>query len=121
MTNDSVRSDKELTLQEEALKDVRGSYEETYGFSSPDNYTFKSQRGLNPDVVRQISMMKNEPEWMTAYRLKAYEIFISKPMPQWGGNLNDIDFDNIFYFVRASDRQGRNWDEVPPEIKHKVT
>lgn len=118
MVDNVVRSDKELTHQEAALRDVRGSYEETYGFSSSEaNYTFKSQKGLNTDIVRQISMMKNEPEWMTQYRLRAYEIFVSKPMPTWGADLSGIDFDNIFYFVRASDGQGRNWDEVPTEIK----
>ncbi len=112
-----IRSEKELTLEERALKDVRHSYDETYGFSYPENYAFKSQKGLNADIVRQISQMKNEPAWMTDYRLKAYEIFISKPMPQWGGDLSGIDFDDIYYFVRAADRQGRSWDEVPPEIK----
>jgi len=61
--------------------------------------------------------MKNEPEWMTEYRLKAYDIFLSKPMPTWGADLSGIDFDDIYYFVRASDQQGRNWDEVPADIK----
>ncbi|MCB9451653.1 MAG: Fe-S cluster assembly protein SufB [Anaerolineaceae bacterium] len=117
MTNETIKSDKELSVQEEALRDVRGSYEETYGFSAPENYAFKSQKGLNADIVRQISHMKNEPAWMTEYRLKAYDIFVSKPLPQWGGNLNNIDFDDIYYFVRASEQAGRNWDEVPPEIK----
>lgn len=112
-----VRSEKELTHEESALKDVRHSYDETYGFHYPDNYTFKSQKGLNAEIVRQISQMKNEPAWMTEFRLKAYEIFVSKPMPQWGGDLGGIDFDDIYYFVRASDRKGRSWDEVPPEIK----
>ncbi|MGQ9887412.1 MAG: Fe-S cluster assembly protein SufB [Aggregatilineales bacterium] len=112
-----IRSEKELTLEERALKDVRHRYDETYGFSYPENYAFKSQKGLNADIVRQISQMKNEPAWMTDYRLKAYEIFVSKPMPQWGGDLSEIDFDDIYYFVRAADRQGRSWDEVPPEIK----
>ena len=112
-----VRSEKELTHEERALKDVRHSYDETYGFSYPENYAFKSQKGLNAEIVRQISEMKNEPAWMTEYRLKAYEIFVNKPMPQWGGDLSGIDFDDIYYFVRAADRQGRSWDEVPPEIK----
>jgi Fe-S cluster assembly protein SufB len=117
MAENVVPSTKELTSQEQALNDVRGSYDETYGFHYPDNYSFKSQRGLNAEIVSQISAMKNEPQWMTDYRLKAYEIFLSKPMPTWGGELDGIDFDNIFYFVRASDGQGRNWDEVPSDIK----
>src|SRR5690606_29743154 len=57
------------------------------------------------------------PEWMTEYRLKAYELFLSKPMPQWGADLSGIDFENIYYFVRAADRQGKSWDEVPEDIK----
>lgn len=114
---DFVESDKQLTTEEAALKDVRGSYEEKYGFHQEENYNFKSEKGLNADIVRQISRMKNEPAWMTEYRLKAYELFLAKPMPQWGSDLSGIDFDNIFYFVRAMDRQGKNWDDVPDEIK----
>jgi Fe-S cluster assembly protein SufB len=117
MTENIVKSEKELTRSERALKEVRGSYEETYGFSVAENYTFKSQKGLNADIVRDISRMKSEPAWMTEYRLKAYDIFVSKPLPQWGADLSGIDFDNIYYFVRASEGSGRSWDEVPPEIK----
>ncbi|MBK9749711.1 MAG: Fe-S cluster assembly protein SufB [Chloroflexi bacterium] len=115
---DFVESEKQLTAEESALKDVRGSYEEKYGFhDSETSYSFKSQRGLNADIVRQISALKNEPAWMTEYRLKAYELFLAKPMPNWGADLSGIDFDNIFYFVRAADQQGKDWNEVPPEIK----
>ncbi|MBN8636992.1 MAG: Fe-S cluster assembly protein SufB [Anaerolineae bacterium] len=114
---DFVESEKQLTAEEAALKDVRGSYEEKYGFRNEENYTFKSQKGLNADIVRQISKLKNEPEWMTEYRLKAYELFLAKPMPHWGADLSGINFDDIFYFVRATDRQGKDWDEIPPEIK----
>ncbi len=115
---DLIPSEKQLTTSEAALKDVGDSYEKTYGFHDDDvKYSFKSEKGLNRDIVYQISKMKNEPEWMTEFRLKAYEIFLSKPTPTWGGNLGEIDFDDIFYYVRATDQQGRNWDEVPPEIK----
>ncbi|HVU12486.1 MAG TPA: Fe-S cluster assembly protein SufB, partial [Phototrophicaceae bacterium] len=74
--------------------------------------------GLTAEIVRQISAMKHEPAWMTEERLKAYEIFKNKPMPTWGADLSGINFDDIYYFVRAADRAGRNWDEVPPEIKN---
>ncbi len=115
---DDVKSDKQLTQDESALKDLRASYEETYGFHDPDvQYSFKSQKGLNADIVRQISQMKGEPQWMTDIRLKAYEIFISKPMPSWGADLSGIDFDDIYYYVRATDQKGRSWDEVPDDIK----
>ena len=115
---DLVASQKQLTEDESALKGVRTSYEEKYGFHDSENlYAFKSQKGLNADIVRQISAMKNEPAWMTEYRLKAYEIFLSKPMPEWGADLSGIDFDDIFYFVRAAEQQGKNWDDVPADIK----
>jgi Fe-S cluster assembly protein SufB len=112
-----VQSDKQLTEDESKLQDVRGSYDEKYGFHMAENYNFKSQKGLNADIVRQISAMKNEPAWMTEYRLKAYEIFLSKPTPTWGGELGGIDYDDIYYFVRATDEQGRDWNDVPAEIK----
>lgn len=118
MVDQLVASDKQLTENESALKDVRGSYEERYGFHDKEAYAFKSQKGLNADIVRQISEMKGEPEWMLEYRLKAYELFLEKPMPNWGADLSGIDFDDIYYYVRASDKQGRSWDDVPEEIKN---
>jgi len=115
---DLIPSEKQLSNAEAALKDVGDSYENTYGFHDDHvKYSFKSEKGLNRDIVYQISKMKNEPEWMTDFRLKAYEIFLSKPTPTWGGDLSEIDYDDIYYYVRATDQQGRNWDEVPPEIK----
>ena len=93
---DLIRSEKQLTADEAQLKSVRSAYDEKYGFRDPEKYAFKSQKGLNADIVRQISEMKNEPAWMTEFRLKAYEIFMSKPIPQWGSKLlNDINFDDI--------------------------
>jgi len=115
---DVIKSDKALSQKESALKDIRGSYEATYGFHDDDvKYAFKSEKGLNADIVRSISQMKHEPEWMTDYRLKAYETFVNKPTPTWGGDLSGIDYDDIYYYVRATDEQGRSWDEVPEEIK----
>lgn len=113
-----IPSDKQLTNAEAALKDMGTSYEDTYGFHDDDvKYSFKSEKGLTRELVRQISEMKKEPEWMTEIRLKAYDIFISKPMPTWGGDLSGIDFDNIYYYVRAAGQTERDWEEVPPEIK----
>jgi Fe-S cluster assembly protein SufB len=112
-----IQSDKQFTTEEANLKDVRGSYDEKYGFHMEENYNFKSQKGLNADIVRQISAMKHEPAWMTEYRLKAYDIFLSKPTPMWGGDLSGIDYDDIYYFVRATGEQGTNWDDIPAEIK----
>jgi Fe-S cluster assembly protein SufB len=93
-----------------------GDYQ--YGFhDSTDNYTFKSRKGLDHDIVSQISAMKNEPQWMLDFRLKALDIFFARPMPQWGGDLDQIDFQNIYYYMKASDRQEKSWDDVPEEIR----
>ncbi|NQV26170.1 MAG: Fe-S cluster assembly protein SufB [Rhodopirellula sp.] len=93
-----------------------GDYQ--YGFhDSTDNYTFKSRKGLDHDIVRQISAMKNEPQWMLDFRLKSLDIFFARPMPQWGGDLDQIDFQNIYYYMKASDRQEKSWDDVPEEIR----
>ncbi len=113
-----VPSDKSLTDEEAALNDVRGDYDELYGFHDDDvQYKYVSEPGLTEEKVREISKMKNEPQWMTDIRVKAYNEFLEKPTPQWGGNLNEIDYDSIYYYMRATDRAERDWDEVPPEIK----
>ncbi|MBK8025912.1 MAG: Fe-S cluster assembly protein SufB [Chloroflexi bacterium] len=107
-----------MSEQERALKEVGGSYADKYGFREEEHYTYKSKAGLNADGVLEISKMKNEPAWMTEYRLDAYRLFLEKPMPNWGADLSGIDFDAIHYFVRATDRQGKNWDDIPAEIKN---
>ena len=98
---------------------VAGIKEEyKYGFrESEDHYNYKSGKGLTRHTVEEISEMKQEPQWMRDFRLKALEVFNQKILPQWGGNLNDLDFQDIHYFVRATDRQGKSWDDVPAEIK----
>ncbi len=91
-----------------------------HGFhDSEDRYAFKSDKGLTREIVERISSMKNEPAWMLAFRLKAYDLFRSKPMPDWGDTaaLNEIDFDDIRYFVKASEGQSKSWDDVPEDIK----
>ncbi len=89
-----------------------------YGWSDPTHYKFEPKKGVNADVVREISALKGEPEWMTKFRLRSLEIFDRKPMPDWGGELGDIDFQDIYYYIRASEKQGRTWDEVPDDIKN---
>ena len=84
---------------------------------SETNYVFKSERGLSPSVIRQISAMKNEPEWMLEYRLKAYEHFMRRPMPNWGADLSELDLNEIFFYVRPTQGQEKNWDDVPDDIK----
>lgn len=96
-------------------KDIVGEYQ--YGFHDPENYVFKSEKGLTREIVESISRFKNEPQWMTDIRLKAFEVFESKPMPNWGTDLSEVNFQDIHYFVRATDKQGRSWEEVPQDIK----
>src|SRR5690625_4530017 len=98
-------------------KNVPDIDEYKYEFQDRDESVFRTERGLTKAVVEKISRMKNEPEWMLEERLKALEIFYDKPMPQWGGDLSELDFDEIIYYVKPSEKQGRTWDEVPDEIK----
>ncbi len=97
--------------------DVGADYKEKYGFFVPEDYVFKAKRGLNPEIVKEISFMKGEPEWMTKFRLRSLEIFRKKPMPTWGADLSVIDFENIFYYLRPADKQSKSWEELPPDIK----
>jgi len=85
---------------------------------STDMYVHLSKKGLSKDTVIAISKMKDEPQWMLDFRLRSYEIFMKKPMPTWGGNLSAIDFQNIFYYAKATDKVEKNWDDVPAEVKN---
>jgi Fe-S cluster assembly protein SufB len=95
--------------------DGLGRYE--YGWHDKDVAGATARRGINEDVVREISALKNEPEWMLDLRLKGLRLFGKKPMPTWGSNLNGIDFDNIKYFVRSTEKQATSWEELPDDIK----
>jgi len=85
---------------------------------STEMYVHLSKKGLTKDTVREISQMKEEPEWMLNFRLRAYDIFMKKPMPQWGGDLNKIDLQNIYYYAKASDKTEKNWDDVPENVRN---
>ena len=90
-----------------------------YGFHDAEDYVFKSGRGLTREGVAAISKMKGEPDWMLEFRLKAYDHFIKRPMPNWGADeLKDLDFESIFYYIKPSEKQGKTWDEVPEYIKN---
>ncbi len=104
-------------MSDQALESLRSDYAERYGFHDPESYFFKSRPGIDRAIVEEISRMKGEPDWMLDFRLKAFEIFESKPMPTWGGDLSEIDLDKIFYFVKASEHQEQDWDDVPAYIK----
>jgi Fe-S cluster assembly protein SufB len=101
-----------------AVKSEPAIGEYQYGFhDQTDTYVFKSRKGLDKEIVQQISDMKSEPGWMTDFRLRSLDIFNSRPMPQWGGDLDQINFQDIFYYMKASDRQERSWDDVPEDIR----
>src|SRR3712207_3791832 len=88
-----------------------------YGFHDVEDYVFKSGRGLTREIVEEISRYKNEPDWMLQFRLRALEIFNRKPVPTWGSDLSGVDFDNIHYYVKPSEKTEKSWDEVPAYIK----
>ncbi|MDQ1602821.1 MAG: Fe-S cluster assembly protein SufB [Actinomycetota bacterium] len=89
-----------------------------FGWADSDTAGETARRGLNEDVVRDISAKKNEPEWMLNMRLKGLRLFGKKPMPTWGSDLSGIDFDNIKYFVRSTEKQAASWDDLPADIKN---
>jgi len=85
---------------------------------STELYVHLSKKGLSKETVISISKMKNEPQWMLDFRLRSFEIFMKKPMPTWGGDLSTIDFQNIYYYAKASDKVEKNWDDVPENVKN---
>ncbi|MBE0684371.1 MAG: Fe-S cluster assembly protein SufB [Anaerolineaceae bacterium] len=93
-----------------------GEYQ--YGFSDPDISVFKTEKGLNEGVVRQISIIKKEPEWMLEFRLKALKHYMQRPMPNWGADISHLDLDNIIYYVKPSEMESKSWDDVPDNIKN---
>ena len=97
------------------LTGVKDDYE--FGFHDDVEGVFKTEKGLSHDTVDQISAIKEEPAWMRSFRHEALDIFLTKSMPQWGADLSGIDFDDIYYYLRPTENQGRNWDEVPEDIK----
>jgi Fe-S cluster assembly protein SufB len=103
------------TSETQVVAEIGNDYR--YGFHDPENYFFKSQRGLTKEVVEAISGHKDEPDWMRKFRLKSLDYFRARPLPQWGGNLNDIDFENIYYYIRPTEKQAKSWEDLPPDIK----
>lgn len=104
--------------QNETIRDLQLD-EYKYDFVTDAEPVYRAQKGLSEEVVREISAHKEEPEWMLALRLKALEVYESKPMPTWGGNLSDLDkvLDEIYFYVRPQDRMEHSWEDVPEEIK----
>jgi Fe-S cluster assembly protein SufB len=100
-----------------AQADIEGLERYKFGWADSDAAGAIARRGLSEDVVRNISALKNEPEWMLDLRLKGLQLFRRKPMPTWGSDLSGIDFENIKYFVRSTEKQAATWDELPADIK----
>ena len=101
-----------------ALQDINADYTERYGFHDAENYLYKAPKGLTRELVEKISEFKSEPQWMRDFRLKSLDHFLARPMPTWGSPmLAEVDFDDIHYFVRASERAERSWDDVPEDVK----
>ena len=99
----------------QTLENVKDEYK--YGWSQPENYAFKSRKGLDHDIVDQISVMKGEPEWMRQLRHEALDVFLSKPIPTWGADLSAIDYQDIYYYIKPVESQSKSWDDVPADIK----
>src|ERR671917_1636551 len=113
-TQDAAQAVPEQRTDEEIIASI-GAYE--YGWHDSDAAGQSAQRGLSEAVVRNISALKKEPEWMLNQRLKALRLFGKKPMPSWGADLTGIDFDRIKYFVRSTEKQATSWEELPEDIK----
>ena len=99
-------------------KMLEGIGQYKYGFHDKENYVFKSQRGLNRDVVENISHMKGEPQWMLDFRLKGLSHFQARPLPTWGADISGLDLNNIFYYVKPTEGSKGSWDDVPDTIKN---
>ncbi len=104
--------------ESEQLAGINSDYTERFGFHDAENYLYKAPKGLNREIVEKISEFKSEPQWMRDFRLKSLDHFLAREMPTWGSPLlAGVDFDNIHYFVRASERAERSWDDVPDDVK----
>jgi Fe-S cluster assembly protein SufB len=109
----------EVIAEKQSLAGINSDYKEKFGFNDPESgYAYKAPKGLSREIVETISDFKEEPKWMRDFRLKALENFEQRPTPKWGGDLDQIDFDDIHYFVRASEQNSRDWSEVPEDIKY---
>src|SRR5882672_4450521 len=101
--------------QEEHLEELSKGYR--FDWKDADHSVFEPKRGLSAAVVEEISALKSEPDWMKKYRLKALRYFDMRPMPWWGADLSGIDFQNIYYFIRSTEKQAQNWDDLPEDIR----
>jgi Fe-S cluster assembly protein SufB len=99
----------------DVVRGIRSEYE--YGWSDPEEYFFKSPRGLSHELIDAISEHKSEPQWMREFRHRSLDYFLARPMPSWGADLSGIDFDNIYYYIKPTEKQASSWEELPAEIR----
>jgi Fe-S cluster assembly protein SufB len=105
------------TTETEVVQGIGSDYAIKYGFHVPEDYFFKSARGLSHELVDAISSHKDEPDWMRKLRHKALDYFNARPLPAWGGDVASIDFDNIYYYIRPTEKQANSWEDLPADIK----
>src|SRR4029453_10530783 len=103
----------------DVVRDIREEY--AYGFSVKEDYFFKSGRGISHDLVEAISEHKREPEWMRKFRHKSLDYFLARPLPTWGGDVSGIDFDNIFYYIRPTEKQAKSGEDLTLYYKNPWT
>ena len=115
MTQAKPAPGTEKKMTDDEIIESIGAYE--FGWHDSDVAGAAARRGLSEDVVRDISSQKNESEWMLEQRLKALRMFEKKPMPKWGADLSGIDFDNIKYYVKSTEKQAQTWEDLPDDIK----
>src|SRR4029078_12485407 len=104
----------------EIVQGIGSDYATKYGFANPDEaeaYFFKSGRGLSHELVEAISEHKKEPDWMRKFRHQSLDYFLARPLPTWGGDLSGIDFDNIYYYIKPTEKQAESWEDLPADIK----
>jgi Fe-S cluster assembly protein SufB len=104
-------------MSTEPAMDLREGYAEKFGFHDTEQHVFKIRKGLDRSIVEEISKMKGEPQWMTDYRVNALEIFEKKPLPTWGGDVGQIDFQDMYYYVKPTSEEVKSWDDVPADMK----
>src|SRR5258708_1653030 len=105
------------TSEAEVVQGIGSDYAIKYGFHVPEDYFFKSGRGLSHELVDAISSHKDEPAWMRKLRHKARDYYTARPLPTWGGNVAEIDFDNIYYYIKPTEKQANTWEDLPADIK----
>jgi Fe-S cluster assembly protein SufB len=107
-----------VMTENQQLAGINADYEQRYGFHDAEHYLYKAPKGLNREIVEKISEFKSEPQWMRDFRLKALVHFLARKQPTWGSPmLAELDYDDIRYFVRASETPSRSWDDVPEDVK----